>query len=72
MMPAVVEERCPQNHPCPCVSLCPVNALTQNGFEAPTIDKDKCVDCGVCEDHCPYQALTGSENQEKDRALSII
>ena len=27
--------RCPQNHPCPSVRICPVNALKQTGFNAP-------------------------------------
>lgn len=71
-MPVIVKERCPQNHPCPSVSLCPVNALTQNGFDAPTLDKDKCIDCGVCVDYCPYQALTSGEEREKDRARSFL
>lgn len=71
-MPAVVEERCPQDHPCPCVALCPVNALNQKGFEAPTLDKDKCIDCGLCVNHCPYQALTDSEDREKNRVPSVF
>jgi ferredoxin len=65
-MPVVVEERCPQDHTCPCVALCPVNALNQNRFEAPTIDKNKCIDCRVCEDYCPYQALAGNEDRENE------
>jgi ferredoxin len=69
-MPVVVKERCPQNHPCPCISLCPVDALSQNGFEAPTIDKDSCIECGACVNSCPYQALTDDEYREKERSIS--
>lgn len=34
----VIKSRCPQNHPCPSVRICPVGALIQNGYDAPTID----------------------------------
>ena len=27
-------DRCPQNHPCPSVKVCPVGALSQQGFHA--------------------------------------
>ena len=69
-MPAVVKERCPQNHPCPCLKLCPVNALSQKGFEAPSVDKERCIECGVCVNSCPYQALTDDEYGEKERIIS--
>ena len=65
-MPVVVKERCPQDHPCPSVVLCPADALSQEGFEAPTIDKNKCTDCGLCVNTCPYQALTDKEAREID------
>ena len=32
---SVKKVRCPQNHPCPSVKICPVGALTQYKFEAP-------------------------------------
>lgn len=54
---AVIKARCPQNHPCPSVRVCPVGALTQKGFGAPTVDKDKCVKCGKCVKSCPMRAL---------------
>ena len=53
----VIPERCPQNHPCPSVSVCPVGAITQQGFAAPTIDPTKCIDCGKCMRHCPMGAF---------------
>ncbi len=49
--------RCPQNHPCPSVRVCPVGALNQKGFDAPTVDKDKCIKCGKCVNFCPRRAL---------------
>ena len=53
----VLKARCPQNHPCPSVQVCPVGALKQKGFGAPTVDKDKCIKCGKCGKFCPMRAL---------------
>ena len=53
----VITERCPQNHSCPSVKICPVKALSQKGFSAPTIDEEKCIDCGKCVSFCPKKAL---------------
>lgn len=49
--------RCPQNHPCPSVRVCPVGALSQKGFKAPEVDMSKCVKCGKCVKFCPMKAL---------------
>lgn len=49
--------RCPQNHKCPCVRICPANAITQKGYSAPVIDKDKCIKCGKCIKFCPMGAI---------------
>ncbi len=53
----VVLKRCPQNHACPSVRVCPVGALLQSGFAAPTVDQDKCIKCGKCVKFCPMKAL---------------
>ncbi|MBP8639353.1 MAG: 4Fe-4S binding protein [Oscillospiraceae bacterium] len=53
----VNKSRCPQNHPCPSVRVCPVGALTQKGFGAPLVDKNKCIKCGKCTKSCPMKAL---------------
>ena len=49
--------RCPQNHACPSVKVCPVGALSQNKFEAPKVDDSKCIKCGKCVKFCPMKAL---------------
>jgi len=54
----VNKQRCPQNHPCPAVQICPVGALTQKGYAAPTVDKDSCISCGKCVKYCPMRALS--------------
>ncbi len=45
----VYSKNCPKNHICPAQRFCPVGAITQtNSRSAPTIDYDKCTDCGKC------------------------
>jgi len=51
------KELCPQNHPCPSVNICPVGALKQEDFKAPTIDLITCITCGKCTSFCPRNAL---------------
>lgn len=53
----VINARCPQNHPCPSIRVCPVGALKQEGHKAPTVDNDKCIHCGKCVRFCPMGAL---------------
>lgn len=53
----VKTKRCPQNHHCPSVKVCPVGALAQKGYAAPDIDMDKCIKCGKCVKFCPMRAL---------------
>lgn len=53
----IITEKCPQNHKCPTIKVCPVGALTQKDFEAPTINYEKCIRCGKCSNFCPKQAL---------------
>lgn len=53
----VIKEKCPQNHRCPALKICPVNALKQNNFETPTIDHEVCIKCGMCITFCPMGAL---------------
>jgi Fe-S-cluster-containing hydrogenase component 2 len=54
---AVKKERCPQNHSCPSVRVCPVEALSQNGYSAPKVDMEKCIKCAKCVRFCPKGAL---------------
>lgn len=53
----VIKSRCPENHPCPAVRVCPVNAIKQNKFNAPEIDLEKCIDCKKCVRFCPMGAI---------------
>ncbi|MEI6100435.1 MAG: 4Fe-4S binding protein [Eubacteriales bacterium] len=53
----VLKSRCPQNHPCPSIRVCKPGALVQNGFNAPTVSQDLCIQCGKCVSFCPKGAL---------------
>ncbi|MCX7709473.1 MAG: 4Fe-4S binding protein [Clostridia bacterium] len=57
-MKIVVEKsRCPQNHPCPSIKVCPVGAIKQNGYDAPAIEEEKCIKCKKCVMFCPMGAI---------------
>lgn len=51
------KHRCPRNHPCPSIRVCPTGALLQNGFDAPVVKHEKCIMCGKCVSFCPMQAI---------------
>lgn len=61
MAVTVIKSKCPQNHGCPALKVCPSGALTQEGFNAPVINSAKCIDCGLCTEVCPMGALTLDE-----------
>ncbi len=54
---SITASRCPQNHPCPAVRICPSGALTQHGNSAPVVDPEKCTNCGLCVEYCGFGAL---------------
>jgi ferredoxin len=51
-------KKCPQNHPCPAIKVCPVEAISQKGFGLPIIDEEKCINCGECINFCPMGAFS--------------
>ncbi len=57
----VIKERCPQNHKCPAVQVCPTDALTQKTIEAPAVNMEKCIGCNKCVGNCPGGAFILSE-----------
>lgn len=56
-MITIDKNRCPQNHRCPSVAVCPVGAISQNDFELPLINQELCVECGKCINFCPRKAI---------------
>jgi len=57
MQIVVDKNRCPQNHSCPAVRVCPVGAIKQNRFDLPEIDQEKCTKCKKCVMYCPMGAI---------------
>ena len=53
----IIRERWSQNHKCPAVEVCPVGALSQDGFDAPEIDHEQCIKCGIGSNFCPKKEL---------------
>lgn len=53
----VKANRCPQNHSCPSVRVCPTGALYQKGFKAPEVNLSKCTKCGKCTKSCMMRAI---------------
>ncbi len=65
----VNRNKCPQNHKCPAIAVCPQGAITQKDpFSLPVIDKAKCIVCGKCIRFCPMGAfekiLQNTENMK--------
>lgn len=54
----VNEKKCPQNHRCPSIAVCPVGAISQrDNYSLPEIDHEKCIACGKCMKFCPKGAF---------------
>ena len=61
-MSYIISERlCPQNHRCPIIRVCPAEAIIQEGYGLPVINKDKCTECGKCAKYCPTRAVNKVE-----------
>ena len=47
-MMVIDKNRCPQNHACPLLRVCPVQAISQKGYGLPVINQGKCIKyCGM-------------------------
>lgn len=56
-MIVVDPKKCPQDHRCPILPRCRVGAISQKETGLPTVDPEKCIDCGVCITGCPLGAF---------------
>ena len=52
-----------------CFNKCPKKAITmkedENGFKYPIVDKEKCINCGLCQKVCPIINNRNNENKPK-------
>jgi len=53
----VSESLCPQNHRYPIIRVCASNAIVQDGYGLPMVDKSKCTECGKCAKYCSTGAV---------------
>ena len=56
-MITIDKNKFPQNHRCPSIAVCPVGAISQNGFELSMINQELCVECEKCINFCPRRAI---------------
>jgi ferredoxin len=56
-MMVIDKNRCPQNHACPLLRVCPVQAISQKGYGLPVINQEKCIKCGKCIKYCGMGAV---------------
>jgi NAD-dependent dihydropyrimidine dehydrogenase PreA subunit len=68
-MTHVIAEPCIGTKDTACVEVCPVDCIhptaEETAFEEKTqlfIDADTCIDCGLCVDECPVQAIYPEED----------
>ena len=68
-MAHVIAQPCIGTKDTSCVSVCPVDCIhpgkSEGTFESALqlyIDPDTCIDCGLCVDECPVQAIFPQED----------
>lgn len=55
-------QRCNHCTDAPCVTICPVNALSKRPDGIVDVDRDACIGCRACMQACPYDALYLNED----------
>lgn len=60
-MTHVVNQKCIKCKYTDCVSVCPVNCFYESELFL-VIDKDMCIDCGICINECPIGAIESNNS----------
>ena len=59
-----------------CKEICPKDALqmvcNNEGFRYPELNKDKCIDCGLCDKVCPILNATSFKHLEKQQVYAAV
>ncbi len=54
-----------------CIQVCPKQCINlmqdREGYMYPKIDSDRCIDCHLCENVCPYLSCKSGHKQQSDR-----
>lgn len=66
-MTHIVTEACVQCKFTDCASACPVDDCFIEGPNFLAIDPEACIDCGVCIDECPVDAIKFEEDDFPDK-----
>jgi ferredoxin len=69
-MTYVVTENCIRCKFTDCVEVCPVDCFYE-GENMLVINRDQCIDCGVCEPACPAHAIKPDTESDLERWLEI-
>jgi ferredoxin len=56
-MIVVDRNKCPHDHRCPLMDICPEEAISQGDDGYPIIDYTLCIECGICIKRCPLRAI---------------
>lgn len=56
-------QRCNHCTDAPCVTICPVNALSKRPDGIVDVDRDACIGCRACMQACPYDAIYLNEDK---------
>ncbi len=61
-MTYIITEPCMDSKDRACTEVCPVDCIHDGeGWETLLIDPGACIDCGLCVDVCPVQAIYAEE-----------
>lgn len=70
-MTHVVNQKCIKCKYTDCVAVCPVNCFYESELFL-AIDKNACIDCGICVVECPIRAIDSNDSQFDGMTLDDI